>query len=48
MRVAGSTTINAIVAGVVPSANGKCNGGMRNLPHFLEKWSGKSFTNAAR
>ncbi len=42
---ASSTTVNtAIVAGIVPSANGNYSGGLENFPRFLEKWGGKSFT----
>ncbi len=42
---ASSTTVNtAIVAGIVPSANGNYSGGLENFPRFLEKWGGKNFT----
>lgn len=44
-RVATSTTINAaIIAGIVPSANGNYSGGAENFPRFLEDWSGSTLT----
>ncbi len=43
--VASSTTVNtAMVAGIVPSANGNYSGGLENFPRFLEKWNNKNFT----
>ena len=44
-RPATNTTVNtAIIAGIVPSANGNYSGGAENFPRFLEDWSGKTFT----
>jgi len=44
-RVAGNTTVNAaFLAGNTETTLGHYNGGLENLPRFLEEWSGKTFT----
>ncbi|MFQ5849171.1 MAG: hypothetical protein ACE5JU_01125 [Candidatus Binatia bacterium] len=44
-RVASNTTVNAALAtGNTTTTVGNYNGGLENLPRFLEKWSGKTFT----
>jgi len=44
-RVAGNTTVNAaFLTGNTETTLGHYNGGLENLPRFLEKWSGKTFT----
>ncbi len=44
-RIASNTTVNtAIIAGIVPSANGNYSGGAENYPRFLEDWTNKSLT----
>jgi Tfp pilus assembly protein PilX len=46
-RVPTSTTVNsAIVTGNTPTSVGSYNGGLENLPRFLENWSGIDFTYA--
>jgi len=43
-RVASNTTVNAsIMTGNTESTSSNYNGGLENLPRFLEKWSGKDF-----
>jgi hypothetical protein len=44
-RVAASTTVNAaVVTGNTNTTVGNYNGGVENLPRFLENWTGKNFT----
>ena len=44
-RVASNTTVNAaVVTGNTTTAVGSYNGGLENLPRFLEDWSGRTFT----
>lgn len=44
-RVATPTTVNAaVVTGNTNTAVGSYNGGLENLPRFLENWTGKNFT----
>jgi hypothetical protein len=44
-RIAKNTTVNAsYVTGNVESTSGSYNGGYENLPHFLESWTGNTFT----
>ena len=44
-RVASDTTVNAaVVTGNTTTAVGSYNGGLENLPRFLEDWSGRTFT----
>ncbi len=44
-RVASNTTVNAaFLTGNTETTLGHYNGGLENLPRFLEKWSGKTFT----
>ena len=44
-RVASNTTVNAaFLTGNTETSVGHYNGGLENLPRFLEKWSGKTFT----
>jgi hypothetical protein len=44
-RVASNTTVNAaFLTGNTETHLGSYNGGLENLPRFLEKWSGKTFT----
>jgi Tfp pilus assembly protein PilX len=44
-RVAASTTVNAaVVTGNTNTSVGQYNGGVENLPRFLENWTGKNFT----
>ena len=44
-RKASNTTVNAaVLAGIVPSSNGKYGGGAENFLRFLEDWSGRTFT----
>ncbi len=44
-RVASNTTVNAaIVAGNTVTSPGDYNGGVENMPRFLEKWTGKTLT----
>jgi hypothetical protein len=44
-RVAANTTVNAaFLTGNSESTLGHYNGGLENLPRFLEKWSGRTFT----
>ena len=44
-RVASNTTVNAaVVIGNDTTSVGNYNGGLENLPRFLEKWSGITFT----
>ena len=43
-RVATATTVNAaIVTGNTSTTVGNYNGGLENLPRFLENWSGVNF-----
>ncbi len=43
-RVASKTTVNAsIMTGNTESTSSNYNGGLENLPRFLENWSGKDF-----
>lgn len=44
-RVAANTGVNAaIMTGNTETVVGSYNGGLENLPRFLEKWTGKTFT----
>ncbi len=44
-RGAINTTVNvSFITGNVPSESGNYSGGFENLPRFLEKWAGKTFT----
>ncbi len=44
-RVASNTTVNAaFLTGNTETSLGDYNGGLENLPRFLEKWSGRTFT----
>lgn len=44
-RVASNTTVNAaFMTGNTNSEGNNYSGGLENLPRFLEKWSGKTFT----
>ena len=44
-RKASNTTVNAaFLTGNTETTLGHYNGGLENLPRFLEKWSGKTFT----
>jgi hypothetical protein len=44
-RVASNTTVNAaFLTGNTETSPGSYSGGLENLPRFLEKWSGKTFT----
>jgi len=44
-RVASNTTVNAaVVTGNTTTSVGSYNGGLENLPRFLEDWSGRTFT----
>jgi len=44
-RVASATTINvAIIAGNTVTTEGRYNGGVENMPRFLENWSSKTLT----
>lgn len=44
-RVAANTTVNAsIMTGNVETTSSNYNGGLENLPRFLEDWSGRTFT----
>jgi len=44
-RIAMNTTINAaLVTGSTESTPGNYNGGLENLAHFLETWTGNDFT----
>jgi Tfp pilus assembly protein PilX len=44
-RPATSTTVNAaVVTGNTTTSVGSYNGGLENLPRFLEGWSGRTFT----
>jgi hypothetical protein len=44
-RPAAATTVNAaLVTGNTTTSVGSYNGGLENLPRFLERWSGKTFT----
>ena len=44
-RLASNTTVNAaFLTGNTETTLGHYNGGLENLPRFLEKWSGKTFT----
>jgi len=44
-RIASPTTCNAcIMTGNVETTSSDYNGGLENLPRFLEKWTGKAFT----
>lgn len=44
-RMADNTTVNcSFLTGNVETTPGNYSGGLENLPRFLEKWNGKSFT----
>ncbi len=44
-RVASNTTVNACyLTGNIETTSSNYNGGFENLPRFLEKWDGKTFT----
>ena len=44
-RIASNTTVNAaFMTGNTNSEDSHYSGGLENLPRFLEKWSGKTFT----
>jgi hypothetical protein len=44
-RVAANTTVNACyLTGNIETTSSNYNGGFENLPRFLEKWDGKTFT----
>jgi hypothetical protein len=44
-RIANNTTVNAaFLTGNTETSLGHYNGGLENLPRFLEKWNGKTFT----
>jgi len=44
-RVASDTTVNAaVVTGNTNTSVGNYNGGLENLPRFLEYWTGRTFT----
>jgi Tfp pilus assembly protein PilX len=44
-RVASNTVVNACyLTGNIETTSSNYNGGFENLPRFLEKWSGKTFT----
>lgn len=44
-RVASDTTVNAaVVTGNTTTTVGNYNGGLENLPRFLENWTGRTFT----